>query len=94
MPGTRNGNGALLQVLDPAAFMDRAEYIERVDAYLAYIRTSRPRPDIAEILLPGEPEFRTEATRAARGIVPDDETWRQVQAVASAVGATLDSTTV
>lgn len=89
MPGTRNGNGAMMQVFDPQAFMDRDEYLEKVESYLAYIRSSRPRPDVNEILLPGEPEYRAEADRARDGIVLDDETWRQVSAVAEAVGVRL-----
>ena len=39
-----------------------------------------------EILIPGEPEARNERDRRAAGVTIDDETWRQIRAVADEVG--------
>lgn len=89
MPGVPIGNGLLIEVTNPEAFLDRREYLDRVEAFLAYVRSSKPRPGVGEILMPGEPELRTEAARRAEGVFLDDETWRQIGEVAAEVGVTL-----
>jgi LDH2 family malate/lactate/ureidoglycolate dehydrogenase len=40
----------------------------------------------SEILVPGEPEARTERARRAEGIAVEEETWRQITACATEVG--------
>lgn len=84
------GNGLFIEVIDPSAFVERAEFLRRVDDYAAYIRSAKPAPGVKEILLPGEPEFSMEEQRRRDGIPVDDETWRQVREVATAVGVTID----
>lgn len=89
MTGAEVGNGLWIEVVDPEAFVSREEYLARLDTYLEYLRSSRLRPGFAEVLLPGEPETRTEARRRAAGIEIDEETWRQVQQVARELGVPL-----
>lgn len=87
MPGVPVGNGLFIEVVDPQIFMRRQEYNQRVRQYINYLKNSKPREGVAEILLPGEPELRTEEKRRAEGVELDDETWRQVRDVAGEVGA-------
>jgi uncharacterized oxidoreductase len=90
MPGARPGNGLLFEVLDPQCFLPGEEYFDRIEQFIRYIRSARTRPGVAEILLPGEPEYRTAAERRATGIPVDDETWRQVRSVAESLGIDIE----
>lgn len=91
MAGVPIGNGMLFEALDPTAFLSWDEYLERMHAFLDYVRSARPRPGIAEILLPGEPESRTAQARMREGIAIDSETWRQLGAVASALNVSMET---
>ena len=64
-------NHSLLQALDPSAFIDRGAMQEMQERYFAYLRSSRLRAGVTEILLPGEPERRSAADRQANGIPLD-----------------------
>ena len=61
-----------------APFTELETYYDELDAMIAHIRTSRLAPGFQEILLPGEPEFRTARRRETEGIEVDDETWDQI----------------
>jgi uncharacterized oxidoreductase len=79
-------NGTLIVCLDPARFMPAADFDAQVQALMGWVRSAPLAAGSEEILIPGEPEARTERERQARGITIDDETWRQVQASAREVG--------
>lgn len=83
------GNGLSIQVTDPEAFEDREAFLDRVEAYLAYLRSSARRPGIDRILLPGEPEQEVSARRLLEGIEIDEGTWSQVGEVAKQLGVAL-----
>ena len=72
-------NGVLLTVYNIEHFTDLETYYDELDAMIAHIRTSRLAPGFQEILLPGEPEFRTARKREKEGIEVDDETWGQIR---------------
>ncbi|MBI4607241.1 MAG: Ldh family oxidoreductase [Planctomycetes bacterium] len=80
------GNGLFLQLADPAAFGDREGFLDRVEAYIAYVRSARRRPGVDAILLPGEPERHEEARRRREGLEVDEGTWAQVLAAARELG--------
>ena len=80
------GNGLFIQVVDPAAFGDREEFLDRVERFLAYLKSSARKPGVDEILLPGEPEQRMEARRRCEGIDVDEKTWKEVVSVARGLG--------
>ena len=40
-------------------------------------------PGVAEVMVPGEPEARSERERRAGGIPVEDETWRQIEEIAA-----------
>lgn len=64
----RYGNGLLLQVIDPGAFTDAAEYQQHIEDYMAYLRAARRRTGVDEILLPGEIERRRMVERQRSGL--------------------------
>jgi uncharacterized oxidoreductase len=76
------GNGLLFQLLDPRAFGNQEEFLDRVDRYIEYVRSGRLKPGVEEVLLPGEPEHRSTQLRRRDGIDVDPETWRSVTALA------------
>jgi uncharacterized oxidoreductase len=82
----RFANGTLIVTLDPARFLPPADYHAPVTALFQWVRGAAPAAGAGEILIPGEPEARTEAARRRDGIAVEDETWRQIAACAREVG--------
>jgi len=79
-------NGSFMLCLDPARFLPIEDFHAQVRDLLAWVRSAPLARGAEEILIPGEPEARTERERRARGIPVEDETWRQIQACAAEVG--------
>ena len=79
-------NGTLIVALDPARFLPPAEFHAQVAALFGWVRGASPAAGASEILVPGEPEARTERARRAEGIPVEEETWRQITACATEVG--------
>jgi len=75
-------NGTLIVCLDPVRFMPAAEFHAQVAALMDWVRSAPLAAGAKEILVPGEPEARTERERRADGIPIDDATWKQIQDVA------------
>ncbi len=82
-------NGLLFMVYDIEFFTELATFYDEVEGLLAHLRTSRLAPGFAEILAPGEPEFRTARHRAAAGIDVDDATWANVIEEATRIRVTV-----
>ena len=82
------GNGVLFQVLDPDAFCEREELLDRLDAYLEYVRSSAPAAGVERILLPGEPERLTAEHRRANGIEIDPDTQQKLEHLGQECGVT------
>lgn len=73
-------NGVLITVYSIPHFTDLDAYYDEVEALVRHVKSSRPAPGFKEILLPGEPEFRTARSRELEGIPVDDTTWSRIQA--------------
>jgi len=71
-------NGTLIVCLDPARFVPLADFHRQVADLFAFVRAAPLAAGAKEILLPGEPEARTERARRAAGVPIEDETWRQI----------------
>src|SRR5262250_3605170 len=79
-------NGTLIICLDPARFLPLADFHAQVADLMTWVRSAPLAAGSEEILIPGEPEARNERERRAAGVTIDDETWRQIRAVADEVG--------
>lgn len=77
----------LMLALDVQAFMSRGEFDERLAEFCAGIKSSPTWDDYAELLLPGEPEFRSERQRRAEGIPIPLELYDELLALGDAAGA-------
>ncbi|MGQ9553076.1 MAG: Ldh family oxidoreductase [Anaerolineae bacterium] len=76
--GKRIGNAAFIEAICVDAFITREEYFREVDGLAASLKSCRPAEGFQEVLLPGEPERRTEKERQLHGIDIDEETWHQI----------------
>ncbi len=52
------------------------------------VKASRPRPGVAEILLPGELEWRRQQEKLRDGVPLDQEVYEDLKRLASEVGVT------
>ena len=67
------GVGHLATAIDPALWVSRSEFEDGVEELVAQLKAAPRAEGVNEILLPGEPEQRTEAARLAGGIPVSDE---------------------
>ena len=79
-------NSMLSFILDPAALGDPAAIAAEAQAISAWVKASPPAPGFAEVLLPGEPEERARARRAAEGIAIDEKSLADILAAARSLG--------
>ena len=86
---TRLQNGVLMIAMDIAKFTPLDDFYTHVDELVAHVKSSPLAPGFDEILVPGEIEARREQQRAEEGIPLDDETWRQLQETAAALGISV-----
>jgi len=66
--------GHFFCLLNIAAFLDPVEFRQRIDETIDRLKAGKRRPDVDEILVPGERSARNAALNALRGIVISDET--------------------
>lgn len=69
-------NGMLSILIDPQAFGGLDTFQEETEAFLDWVRLSRPDNGL---LLPGEPELHARTSRASEGIEIEEGTWRALQ---------------
>jgi uncharacterized oxidoreductase len=87
--GDRTGpvrNGTFLLLIDVARFLPLVDFTGQVTELVRWVKSAARAPGVAEVLVPGEPEARSEAHRRAHGIPVEAETWRQIQEIAGELG--------
>ncbi len=85
--------GHFFCLLDISAFMDVADFKERIDAMIADIKASERRPGVDEIFVPGELEHRKIIENRRDGVRIDEATLAELAALCERYGVTfpLDS---
>lgn len=78
--------GHFFCLLDIEAFMDLAAFKRRIDDTIDRLKALRRRPGFDEILVPGEPEYRTALKNRAEGIKIDDATLGELRTLAQELG--------
>jgi hydroxycarboxylate dehydrogenase B len=76
-------NGCLIVLVEIERFLPLAEFTRQVQDLVGFVKSAEPAAGVAEVLVPGEPEARSERERRAGGIPVDDETWRQIEVIAA-----------
>ena len=87
--GDRTGpvrNGTFVLAVDVTRFLSLDAFTRQVRELCGWVKSSPSAAGVGEVLVPGEPEARTEATRRAGGIPVEDETWRQIEVIAAELG--------
>ena len=79
-------NSMLATVIDVAHLGDPAKIAKDIADTRAYIKSAKPAPGFAEVLVPGEPERRSAAKRSAQGIEVDTQSWSDICAAAAQIG--------
>ncbi|MFN4132772.1 MAG: Ldh family oxidoreductase [Candidatus Hadarchaeales archaeon] len=82
--------GDLLLAIDPRAFVEREEFLKNVERFVAEVKGSKRAVGVEEILVPGEPEFRTREKRLREGIPIADEVWEELGQMAKEMGVDLE----
>lgn len=73
-------NGTLMVLIDVGRFLPLEAFYGQVEDLFTWVKSAPLVENSKGILVPGEPEARTEADRRANGIYIEDETWAQIQA--------------
>jgi len=75
--------------LDPDCFIGRENFKNSVDAYIRSIKESEKAKNATEILMPGEPEYRTESKRLKEGIPLSPNTLNESTTLSESFGFSL-----
>ncbi|HEY7602328.1 MAG TPA: Ldh family oxidoreductase [Methylomirabilota bacterium] len=86
--GDRTGpvhNGTFLVLVEVARFLPLLDFTGQVTDLVRFVKSATPAAG-GEVLVPGEPEARSEAHRRAHGVPVEAETWRQIEEIAAELG--------
>jgi LDH2 family malate/lactate/ureidoglycolate dehydrogenase len=64
--------------IDPTRFLPMDEFLERMQQMRETVKGSRPAPGFEEVLIAGDPEWRTEEQRRRDGIPVSRGIWQQL----------------
>ncbi len=87
----RTGNATFLIAIRIENFIPIDEFKEQVDALRDHVKSAEREAGVDEILVPGEPEFRTQEKRLREGIFIEDRTWGMISEAASSLGLDTES---
>jgi LDH2 family malate/lactate/ureidoglycolate dehydrogenase len=71
--------GHFFCLMDISAFMDVSDFKTRVDSMIDEIKACKKRPNVEEILIPGERKFRTALENRKLGIPIGDQTFKELE---------------
>lgn len=71
-------NGVFLLAISPDFFRPTEIFRDTVDRLFDVLQEVSPAHDGKGVVIPGEPEWRSKASREAEGIPVDDETWEEL----------------
>jgi len=84
--GGHGVNGVFLQAFAVEEFQELDAFYDRVDEFIAFIKSTSLAPGFSEILLPGESGRRREAAQKLNGVEVDEETWLELSGLAGELG--------
>jgi len=80
------GNGTLVMAMNIGSFTPVNKFKTRMDELIQVIKTSPVAEGFKEILIPGEPEFRSAEKRLREGIPIEETTWKEISETAKGLG--------
>ncbi len=72
--------------IDVARFLTLEEFRARMEQLVAIIKSTRPAQGYEEVMVAGDPELRSEATRLRSGIPLEESLWTRLSALAGELG--------
>jgi LDH2 family malate/lactate/ureidoglycolate dehydrogenase len=75
--------------IDPECFTGREKFKKEIDRYIKSIKESAEAQNVTEILMPGEPEYRTESERLKQGIPLESTTLQELVALGKSLGISI-----
>jgi uncharacterized oxidoreductase len=69
-------------VIDPARLRAKCEFDQDLGDFTTWVKSAATVAPDGEILMPGEPEYRSRTARLREGIPLDEMTWSQLQETA------------
>jgi len=88
-PKGPHNDGVFMAAFAVEAFRPLEEFKRDIADFVAYLKETPPAEGFTEVLYSGEIEYRTEQRRRREGIPIEDETWRQLTALAEASGVAI-----
>lgn len=79
-------NNMLSVIVDPGAVGDRDFFFGEIGEIVDHVKSSAPAPGVEEVMVPGDPERKARARRAAEGIPIDEQTLEQIYAGGAKIG--------
>jgi LDH2 family malate/lactate/ureidoglycolate dehydrogenase len=86
LPDYERVQGVVLVALRVETFCPLERFQQMAIDFARELKATRRAPDCDEILLPGEPEWRSKAARERDGIPLPDRTWERLAETASGLG--------
>jgi LDH2 family malate/lactate/ureidoglycolate dehydrogenase len=83
LPAFDNGNGTLILAIDLQRFLPMDAFLEQVEAFSSSIRAAPPVAGVDEVMMPGEPEWRSRRRRAEEGVPVPAATYQAIVDVAA-----------
>lgn len=87
--GKPSRTSQLFLAIDIARFMPLEEFTARMEKLVAIIKDTPVAAGFDEILVAGDPEWRTEAERSAHGIPVEEGNWKELCDTAAALGVAV-----
>jgi len=87
--GGHGVNGVFLQAFAVEEFQPLDQFLDKVDEFIAFVKSTKPAPGFREVLLPGEHARANEARQLKDGVKVDDDTWTELQELATELGVSL-----
>jgi uncharacterized oxidoreductase len=84
--GDHFGSNMLSILIGPDVFLGDHAFGPEARQFVDFVKSSRPRTEGGEVLLPGEPEARARSAREATGIPIDATTWEHIMTAALGLG--------
>lgn len=86
----KKGNGVFMEAINIGSFMPVDEFKREMDELIGTMKRSKPMPGFDEILMPGEPESRTEKRSLKEGIYLPERTWKEITETAKQLNIDID----
>lgn len=87
----KRGNGVFMEAIDIGSFVPVNEFKREMDGLIRTMKRSKPMPGFDEILMPGEPESRTEKKKLNEGIYVPERTWEDITEKAKELNIDVNS---